>query len=730
MGQKISPGTNQEKKVTLIADSLYDTIKISLIEKRVVSNDVFNRLHNVLENSTAYLTFPSLRTSRYSHSLGCMHIAGLIFQQSIINAKSEDRKNFFVEVERIIENAKMGAFYTSVIEHRIPDANQPKAEITCPSKLGESLVSDALYSFITPSSVKSKDNLSYMIVYQAVRLAALLHDIGHPPFSHIIENAINDIYYYLLSIVEKKEPFNEAQKRFFQIITDLKKGPDNTTRNIKIHEVIGNFLSEYVLNDVIKGISTSNKGNVFQSIYDVALISQITLGILNDDIKEAVFFDNKHTLEALHKIVSSDLDADRMDYLLRDLRNSTNGSGLSYDRLLAGYTLVALKNEQKDDEEKFIFEFMPSIQALSTIEEFFRKRFELYKVVISHHHVARTDGLMTEAVFRISTEYLLQPETKTKPEKMSKEISDNYLSPDISWLWKILDLEERKYHWKIANKFFQWDDAWLINCLRRKYVELKAIIIDSQKAPDYETNQRLKSKDPNKIFPILEVLLTNKKNFVSLFKRPGGFCTIDESFLNAAVGDKGFNWDLIYRERTRTKVRDSFRFIQSYLDVYKDILAGNIENIGFPFSKTVEELRISRGFFFNTVLNHMILCGLWTDEKKTNLFYNARNLLQAGELKDSDLFKKTEVIPLFKAIKPGVSDDFHIAVDGRVKRLADCSNIVQQLTLSSNLFPPFFIAVYRYGHEFTESELTSMQSLLGTALWISFAQIVSSSFQN
>ena len=99
-----------------------------------------------------------------------------------------------------------------------------------------------------------------------VRLAALLHDIGHGPFSHVSE--------YLL----EKHATDEA-------------------REISVREKI----HEQVTVDILE--NDSEIGNVFSS-EEGEFVVEIIKG--------------KTTRDFRRDIVSSDLDADKMDYLLRD----------------------------------------------------------------------------------------------------------------------------------------------------------------------------------------------------------------------------------------------------------------------------------------------------------------------------------------------------------------------------------------------------------------------------
>ena len=89
-----------KEKISLIGDTVHGTIQISKIEKEIISSSIFNRLHDISQNSTAYLTFPS--TKRFEHSVGTMYLAGQMFYYSIMNAKEDQRDAFFNKLDDII----------------------------------------------------------------------------------------------------------------------------------------------------------------------------------------------------------------------------------------------------------------------------------------------------------------------------------------------------------------------------------------------------------------------------------------------------------------------------------------------------------------------------------------------------------------------------------------------------------------------------------------------------
>jgi uncharacterized protein len=102
-----------------ITDPVHKYIRFSQVEKQLIDSPAFQRLRRIRQLAGAHLVYPSAQHSRFEHSLGVMHIAGLA---------------------------------------------------------GETL--------------RGKGYIAHAEVVQDLRLAALLHDIGHGPFSHLFEEVL------------------------------------------------------------------------------------------------------------------------------------------------------------------------------------------------------------------------------------------------------------------------------------------------------------------------------------------------------------------------------------------------------------------------------------------------------------------------------------------------------------------------------------------------------------
>jgi HD superfamily phosphohydrolase len=102
-----------------ITDPVHKYIRFSQVEKQLIDSPAFQRLRRIRQLAGAHLVYPSAQHSRFEHSLGAMHIAGLAGE----------------------------------------------------TLLGKGVIDDTE-------------------VVQDLRLAALLHDIGHGPFSHLFEEVL------------------------------------------------------------------------------------------------------------------------------------------------------------------------------------------------------------------------------------------------------------------------------------------------------------------------------------------------------------------------------------------------------------------------------------------------------------------------------------------------------------------------------------------------------------
>lgn len=466
-----------KEKKNFIADTVHGSIRISEIEKEIISSQIFNRLHNIYQNSTAYLTFPTNRTKRFEHSIGTMHLAGQMFFYSILNAQEKNIDGFFEKFKKIIF-ARMDKIFEDGAEQYknvIHDKNYQKNKIDKFTEIdflnGIQVVDEWI-----PHNIKENQKYMYMVLIQSVRLAALLHDVGHPPFSHITENAMKEVWQQICNTEEEQRCENE--KKYYSVIDTYFKDDG------ELHEKIGNRITERLLSSLLKPMPADRNS------YHQKLPIQLYRVMLKETTN-AILDEKNNFFQNIHNIISGSLDADRLDYVTRDFINSgLNVGRIEYDRLIPMMKLMKYNEE---------FYFCPSIKSIGVLEDFFNRRWNLYKKIIFHHRVIKTDYLLHNCILE-----LLQKNLKNSSVECEQ---DEILPYDISGLW--LAVEKNTSDDMFFNKLSQWDDGWLMVVLKKTYMSLK----------DNPDDELLKDK--------LNELLASQKHYYSMVKNEDMFLDIE-----------------------------------------------------------------------------------------------------------------------------------------------------------------------------------------------------------
>jgi HD superfamily phosphohydrolase len=636
-----------DNKICWVADALHGPIPISRIEKSLISTTIFNRLHNILQDSTVCFTFPSDRTSRFSHSLGCMRLAGEVFRNGVLNAGADDRTRFFDLVKQELLAVDKGDQLTHDRKHFLSGTSAVQ-ELSCKE------LSDPYYASQLPARLQAEDEYAYLVVFQAVRLCALLHDVGHPPFSHVTENALGDIYELCARrTTPRKKDFYEKYSSFNPPVT-------------KFHEWLSGRLAESLFDEAIKAHSLAS--NEYK--YILIRIKHLTLDIL---ASKSPFH------KSLHDIVDGDLDVDRLDYVARDLvMSGFSKEPFRYERLIDSHQLVCPPKMKDGTENSTGFAILPSVRALSTIEDFFVRRFQLYKFVIYHHRVVKFDALLQRCVRSLATDYLNREEEPTTH-------SDFLLCNDISGLWQVLDKNTNDFSEKQINYYIQWDDAWLLSVLRREYLTIKAAREESH---GVKTLSEIR----------LEELLSNKKFYFSLFKRGDSFREVDLAFVNALPDSFSF-----------PKLKKKFPGQPSAALERLQKCARTLRGQSSKSNDDPQFGQAQTGGFFLVAL-FQLLDDLGRAGKRGMEFVAGA----ADDLKKREHLADAILIP--KRIKPGVKSDLLlINRDSEVIHLGQVSRVASELRQAELFFPPFFLFLYREG-DFESAELQKLRQTFGKLL--------------
>lgn len=192
---------------------------------------------------------------------------------------------------------------------------------------------------------------------RAALLAALLHDIGHGPFSHAFENA------------EKSRLSGE---------------------DYRDHE---HWTAELICRKA---------GNIRRILKEEFGAD----GSVADDIASMLRGDEQ---DLYSSVVSSSFDADRLDYLQRDRMMTGSGAGaIDFDWLLDNLRVVNIPSSSGDDPQdssgETIQVFAFEEKALQAVESFILGRFHLYSQVYLHRATRGIEQMLSAFLLTFSQE--------------------------------------------------------------------------------------------------------------------------------------------------------------------------------------------------------------------------------------------------------------------------------------------------------------------------------------
>jgi len=192
---------------------------------------------------------------------------------------------------------------------------------------------------------------------RAALLAALLHDLGHGPFSHAFE------------VAEKARVPKESYRDHEHWTAELIQDKNGSIRRILKEEFGGD-------------------------------------GSVADDIAKILRGDEQ---DLYSSVVSSSFDADRLDYLRRDRLMTGSGAGaIDFDWLLDNLRVVDVKDIGGDDaiddstQSSQVFAFEE--KALQAVESFILARFHLYTQVYLHKATRGVEQLLIAFLQNFSRE--------------------------------------------------------------------------------------------------------------------------------------------------------------------------------------------------------------------------------------------------------------------------------------------------------------------------------------
>lgn len=495
-------------KLKPIRDPVHNYIPTTPIEISIIDSPEFQRLRFILQNASAYLTYPGSTNNRFLHSLGVMHLSGLFFVNALRNTDLKTLADYLNDADLTLKKYENELTY-SIREYiqqwqeSIGNICQYSHDPFCGNRieltyeLEDNGPDEECIYYINYHLEKEDKRLElhhdpYYIIntlWQSLRLAALIHDIGHLPMSHIFEEAVND---HQLQNTIGPEITKRKQKYGEKISHDIKRKDefDEILRagTMPLHELRGLIIFE----------KYRPKSSAVAGIYQ-ALVYKIAKDIFLLRPVVSKPEDPFRSLRCLHGIISGELDADRLDYCLRDPKSS----GLEYGAIDAQRVLDNTILYKEDE----IFFIAQTDKSLSAIEAFFHQRYVIYQYLIYHHNVVRSDGVLKEIIIRL----IDQAYQSSTPD--NENLQD--LLNKFHFIKKVVVSKPTECCLLSDEYSHIFDDAWLRTIFSEVYILLsEKVKIKKARCPKWIEHLHL----------LIETFLYRKtNNLFSMWKRPTDF---------------------------------------------------------------------------------------------------------------------------------------------------------------------------------------------------------------
>lgn len=277
------------RKAKDIQIPVHGSVSISLMAKCFIDNKYFQRLDKLKQLGTCDFIFPGAKHTRFEHSIGTYHLADRIMTRIKNESDNCNMHEWLSVIPELESHYKMQG---------------------------------------------SQQGLNRWII-ELVKIAALCHDVGHGPYSHVFDDV------FIKNSEFKNHPLATHESRSCVIVAQMVRESE--------------LLSQFITDDDIKFIQSLIDPEPFRE----GFIYQIVSNNLNG------------------------LDVDKYDYISRDTLHTAIKNGFDHSRLIDSVLVI---------DNKIVF---PE-QAEQDIYNLFLTRHSLHRRAYGHKGVVSAQYIITE----------------------------------------------------------------------------------------------------------------------------------------------------------------------------------------------------------------------------------------------------------------------------------------------------------------------------------------------
>ena len=309
-----------------IRDIVHEYVNVTDFEMKIIDTTAYQRLKDVRQ-LTCQQVYPSARHTRFEHSLGVLELT----RQAIK----------YINKNGIIS-------YNTTSEKTVID-----------------------------------DSLQFNAC-----IAALLHDIGHCPFSHLgeLEFDKEEVRQTLIEVMKNDKFLKETE-----LLSIIEK---NEIKKIgAVHEQLSCIVILSTYKEILFNLDVEalNSNDEYEIQTDFELIIRSILGLEYDVSSKEKFAQNGKKNIVVRLINSKIIDMDKLDYIMRDSKLTGIGTPVIDTKRL-------FRNMYLDDNYSLIF----TSRAIPVLQNIIDSRDGLYLYVYNHHVSVYSDFMNTYILRRLS----------------------------------------------------------------------------------------------------------------------------------------------------------------------------------------------------------------------------------------------------------------------------------------------------------------------------------------